>query len=294
MSGEEVLTDEMVTDEVPTDEEEGPAPLTSVGSHSVDDVLASIETMAAQRPIAAQIVALTDSDHTGAKEVARLLSADPALSGRVLKLANSAYYGMRGRVSSLQFGITVVGFAVVRSMATVALTGTEESAELPEDFWTVSTHLALAASALAPRMGRRPADALCVGLLAQLGVALLSHHDPVGYAEVRASGTTPAARRPAEVARYGVDTLELTAVAMHRWGFPDALADPLLELDDPTSAAGGLLRGALELTSRLTVPGHSRERIEGLTCRRVTETDLPPLLAEVRTGAAELRRALVG
>ena len=84
-------------------------------------MLASIDTMAAQRPVAAQIVALTHADDAGAKDLSRLLAADAALAGRVLKLANSAYYRLRGRVSSLQFAVTVVGFATVRSMATVAL-----------------------------------------------------------------------------------------------------------------------------------------------------------------------------
>ncbi|MFC7572729.1 HDOD domain-containing protein [Klenkia terrae] len=118
-------------------------------------VLASIDTMAAQRPVAAQIVALTHADDAGAKDLSRLLAADAALTGRVLKLANSAYYGLRGRVSSLQFAVTVVGFATVRSMATVALTSTDQMT-LPAEHWTTSTHLALACSTLAPGWGTAP------------------------------------------------------------------------------------------------------------------------------------------
>ncbi|WP_235564508.1 HDOD domain-containing protein [Modestobacter sp. Leaf380] len=266
----------------------------TVGGSPLDDVLASIETMAAQRPIAAQIVALTEGSDAGARDVARLLAADPALSGRVLKLANSAYYGMRGRVGSLQFAIAVVGFSVVRSMATVALTDTRDESQLPEDYWTVSTHLALAASALAPRLGSRPQDAVCVGLLAQLGVALLHHHDRAGYDAVREAGPTPAARRVAETQRYGTDALGLTALAMRSWAFPGALVDPVSQVDDLASAPGGLLRGALEITGRLTRDGHQVERIERLTGGRVSEVDLRPMLTQVRTDAAELRRTLLG
>ena len=59
----------------------------------------------------------------------------------------------------------------------------------------VTTSLALAASTLAPRFGERPQDALCLGLLAQMGAALLHHNDPDGYAELVAEQPTFA--RPA-------------------------------------------------------------------------------------------------
>ena len=110
----------------------------------------------------------------------------------------------------------MVGFATVRSMATVALTSTDQMT-MPAEHWTTSTHLALACSTLAPRMGRRAADALCMGLLAQLGGALLHNHDPQGYGELTAAHPAADDRRAAEVERYGVHAVELTAAAMRQW-----------------------------------------------------------------------------
>lgn len=255
------------------------------------EVLASIDSMAAQRPVAAQIVALSHAEDAGAKELARLLAADVALTGRVFKLANSAYYGLSGRVASLQFAVTVVGFSTVRSMASVALTSTDHTT-LPADHWTTSTHLALACSTLAPRMGHRAADALCVGLLTQLGAALLHHHDPVGYGELTAEHSSAAARRAAESQRYGVHAVELTAAAMRQWGFPSTMVTPLEQLQDVTSVDGGLLRGAFEVTERLTVKDHRPVPIHRLTCDRVREVDVVPVLTQVCTEAADLARAL--
>ncbi len=90
----------------------------------IEKVLAGIDTMAAQRPVAAQIVSVANSDDTSAKVLAHILASDVALASRVMKLANSAYFGMRGRVTSLQFAVTVVGFTTVRTMATVAMVRT--------------------------------------------------------------------------------------------------------------------------------------------------------------------------
>ena len=116
-------------------------------------VLTSIDSMAAHRPVAARIVTAANSDDVSARELARLLATDIALAGRVLKLANSATFGMRGRVDSLQFAVTVVGFTTVRTMATVALTDLTDESRLPADFWTTTTQLALAAASVAPRLG---------------------------------------------------------------------------------------------------------------------------------------------
>ncbi|HEX8929173.1 MAG TPA: HDOD domain-containing protein, partial [Actinomycetota bacterium] len=83
-----------------------PAPTLALAPlFDLERVLASIDTMAAQRPVAAHLVSLANSEEVSAKELSRVLASDVALAGRVLKLANSAFYGMRGRVTSLQFAV---------------------------------------------------------------------------------------------------------------------------------------------------------------------------------------------
>src|SRR3954452_14731071 len=218
-------------------------------------VLSGIDRLATQRPVAARIVAAAESEETDAKALATVLAADFVLAGRVMKLANSAYFGMRGRIASLQLAVTVVGFTTVRTMATVALTEMDDQSRLPDDFWTVSTGLAVAASRLAKNFGERAADALCLGVLAQLGSALLYQYDRVAYSALLAAEPSFPGRRRAELERYGVTALQLTAEALQTWGFPNALILPLEKVDDRTSQAGGLLRAAYEVVSRLTVPG---------------------------------------
>ena len=260
----------------------------------IEAILASIDTMAAQRPVAAQIVSVANGEDTSAKELSRILASDVALASRVMKLANSAYFGMRGRVSSLQFAVTVVGFTTVKTMATVALTDLDDESRLPEDFWLVTTSLALAASTLAPRFGERPQDALCIGLLAQMGAALLHHNDPEGYADIVAAEPTYAGRRAAETRRYGLNSLRLTAVALEQWGFTLEMIVPLKRVDDLEAPEGHLLRAAFEIASRLTTKDYQNVPVAGLTDGRLTEADLPPVLHQVWCDADELRRAMLG
>jgi HD-like signal output (HDOD) protein len=271
-----------------------PTMLAAAPSFDLEEVLGSIETMAAQKPVAAQLVSIANSDDTDARTLAGILASDVALAGRVMKLANSAYFGMRGRVTSLQFAVTVVGFTTVRTMATVALTGLDDESRLPEDFWRMSTCVALGAATLAPRFGERPQDALCLGLLAPLGVALLHHGDAHGYAELAAAEPTAAGRRAAEVRRYGVHAYRLTAVALEHWGFPPSMVTPLGAVDDRSSPDGALLRVALEVASRLTVEDHVPVPVEELTAGQLREDAVPPVLDRVRAEADELRLAVLG
>jgi HD-like signal output (HDOD) protein len=259
----------------------------------LERVLASIDSMATQRPVAARIVTATSSDDVSARELSRVLATDVALAGRVMKLANSATFGMRRRVDSLQFAVTVVGFTTVRTMATVALTDLDDESRLPHGFWTTSTHLALAASALAPRLGQRPDDALCVGLLAELGSALLHHNDPVGHADT-VRGRTPASRRAVERHRYGMSAVQLSAVALDRWSFPLAVILPMEQVEAAGALEGAGLRLAYELAGRLADEDYVPQSIARLSCGRLGEADVAPILAHVRQEAEELRRAILG
>src|SRR5215218_2657725 len=264
----------------------GPA----VPMFDIESILASIDTMAAQRPVAAQIVSVANGEDTSAKELSRILASDVALASRVMKLANSAYFGMRGRVTSLQFAVTVVGFTTVRTMATVALTNLDDESRLPENFWDVTTSIALAASSLAPRFGERPQDSLCLGLLAQMGAALLHHNDAEGYAAIVEAEPTFRGRRTAEARRYGINSLRLTAVALEQWGFPAAMTTPLKEVDDYQAMDGALLRAAFEVAARLTTDDYEEVPMVRLTCGRLREDDVVPILDQVRADAADLRR----
>ena len=263
-------------------------------TYDIDRVLAGIDSMAAQRPVAAQIVSAANSEDSSAKPVSRILAADVGLAARVMKLANSAYLGMRGPVTSLQFAVTVVGFTTVRTMAWVALTALDDESRLPEDFWSVSTCLALAASSLAPRFGERPQDGLCLGLLAQIGAALLHHDDRDGYRDLLAEHPDFSARRRAEVRRYGISAVRLTAAALERWGFPPATVLPMKRIDDIGSVPGGLLRAGYEAAARLILPDHARQAVGPISCGRLREEDMPPVLYRVRRDADELRRVITG
>lgn len=256
----------------------------------VDLLMEGLEQLAAQRPVAAQIVATSNQEGSGAPELAAVLGADMALAARVMKLANSVYFGLSGRVTSLQFAVTVVGFSTVRSVASVALCGLEEATSLPDSFWETSLHLAAAAGSLGPQFKVTTADALCLGLLAQLGAALLHQADADGYDELVARTHLGADRLAAETRRYGICTPLLTAEALQQWHFPVRMVDALRSL--PAGSDGALLRSSYEVAGRLLQPGHRRISLHQVSDGRLRETQAAAVLAVVRSDVQALRSAL--
>jgi len=182
----------------------------------------------------------------------------------------------------------------VRTMATVALTQLEDESRLPEDFWTTTTHLALASACVAPRLGIRTQDALCVGLLAELGSALLHQTDPLGYGPIARDAPGFATRRAWERRRYGISTLELSALALDRWSFPIAVIEPMQKVEATGAIEGAVLRVGYEVVSRLLRREHDPQAVVRLSCGRLDERSLAPALRQVEQEADELRRAVFG
>lgn len=256
----------------------------------IDELLAGLDTMASQRPVAAQIVAISNADDTSATDLAAILGADVALAAKVMKLANSVYFGLSGNVRSLQFAVTVVGFNTVRSIATVALAGMDSAKALPESFWDTSLHLAASAGCLGPQLGVSTPDALCLGLLTQLGAALLHQADPEGYTALSSSTDLGAGRFYAEILRYGLSSPALTASALEQWRFPGAMVVALRGV--PSGPDGALLRASYEITHRLLQPGRRTTSLAALSDGRVLESQARAYLVRVRGDVQELRAAL--
>ena len=90
----------------------------------VDALIEELERLPAQPSIAMRVVWIADDPGSSAKDLAGVIAADPSLTARVLKLANSAYYGLSGRVANVGFAVTVIGFPTVRAMATAQVPAT--------------------------------------------------------------------------------------------------------------------------------------------------------------------------
>ncbi len=252
---------------------------------TIEGLLELVEELKARRPVATRVVLMTSDDSVGSKELAGTLSADVALTTRVMKLANSAYFGLGGRVRTVAFAVTVVGFSAIRAMAASAAAGLATDDLLPADFWPRSKAAAVASSELAPLFSVPAPDAFCLGLLSGLGQAILVRHDPEGYRALldrpEVAGMGRRALLDAEVEAFGFSHTAVSAAALSAWGFPAEFVRALQQLDLAPGRASDwsrCLATALEAAARVVDPAAPTSDVLHLSDGAVTEDRLTALL----------------
>ncbi|MFC5381058.1 HDOD domain-containing protein [Aquipuribacter nitratireducens] len=266
----------------------------------LEELLASLDDLPAQRPVAARMVQLTHDEGISAADLAGVAAADATVTARILRLANSAYYGLSGRVRTLTFAVTVVGFTTVRTIALSAAAGVDDPRAVPDGFWERSASTAVAAGELARRFRLTSPDAFCLGLLTGIGQALLHRADPDAYGPLLAGAADRAALVAAERARYGVSHVAVSAAALTAWSFPTDMAAAIRPLDtwplgqpaDGVDATTRCLLVAREVADRLTGWGPGPLEVSHMSGGRVDEVDVATLARRVPALAADLVRAV--
>ena len=260
-----------------------------------------LERLPASRATAVRLVQVLDDPRAGAAQAAEVLSADPALTARVLRVANSAYYGLSGRVATLSFAVTVVGFATVRSLAVVGAAGMGGQDDVPPGFWRRSAAVAEATSLVSRRSGGGSAEAFSTGLLHDLGSALLWRSDRARYAAVvQEAGLPGRSLALAQQREFGATGAALGADVLRAWHFPDEICGAIARLHDVVDPAAPALARALQagvVLSDLAEPYAAPLGPAGraaLAVARVKPDQTTPLVNQVRTAAAALASTLGG
>ena len=139
--------------------------------------------------VARKILMAADEEDNSFRSLAEMVSRDQALTAKVLGLANSAYYGHRARVRTLNHAIAIIGTAMLKQLSLgVFVIQSWASKGNPERtrFWQHSIAAAHAASLIAEESGRiPPEEAFCAGLLHDIGALVLDMWFPEAYGEVR-------------------------------------------------------------------------------------------------------------
>jgi HD-like signal output (HDOD) protein len=193
---------------------------------------ASIGVLGAGTHLGPRLMALLCKPTITAREIAALLANEPAVYARVLRVANSPYYGQARAITSIERALLVLGLDAVRGIAAAACldrTMARDSAGTPVDMRALVQHslaTAAAAEALA-RIAAPPlaAEAFIAGLLHNLGIAVQVHLDTPGVRamiQVRAIDAY-CDMRTLESERVVVGHEECAGVIFEAWQLPAAL-----------------------------------------------------------------------
>ena len=139
---------------------------------TLDDIVSRTSDLPTFSSAALEVMRLADSSTSKAEDIANLLAQDQALSVRVLRLSNSAYYGVSKTVTNLTEGVVVLSMRTVKNLAMVAATYPWMSKPVegyglgPMQLWNHSFGTALGAQTVAKLCGKcDPQLAFTAGLL---------------------------------------------------------------------------------------------------------------------------------
>lgn len=170
----------------------------------------------------------TPSADVETKRLTELIRADASLSSELLRRANSALYGLRAQISSLERAVTMLGFDQVKTLAMTLGIGTYLKASLKltvlRRCWRHSLGCAIIAEELAPKCELLPDQAYTAGLLHDVGRLALLVKYPQSYADLLSVVIeNHFGLLKSERDLFDLDHCEAGAWLAQEWDFPDEL-----------------------------------------------------------------------
>lgn len=193
--------------------------------------------------VAVRILDLVQRPDVSIEDLGETIAADPALAARVLRTANSGFYGRPRSVTRMRDAILVLGLRTVKTLALgFSLVGDLRShggKGIDHTWlWQRSLLSATIARTLSHRAGKRVDDeAFLGGLLHMLGIIALEQALGDEYAAVGAkAGSDVAALTRAETQRFGIDHARVGGALAERWSLPPELVDAIRFAQSPEEA----------------------------------------------------------
>ncbi len=228
-----------------------------------------------------QVIALASDINTAPKDLVRVVEHDPVLTMKLLKVANSAYFGLSKPIVSINHGVVYLGINTVRhvalAIAAIGVLPRENSAHFDmDDYLLHSLCTAVVTRSLARKL-RIPeveaANFFVAGLLHDIGQVVFAQYESAAF-----KGALEQAQREgspihlAEAARLGASHAELGALLGERWQLPGNLTHAIrLHHDPPVSGGTDPMRECLFVGNLLSARLHSPKNAPPA----MTEADLP-------------------
>jgi putative nucleotidyltransferase with HDIG domain len=213
-------------------------------SQLLERIAATIGELPTSPAVVSAVMGLTADLNTEITKLSRALSADPALTAKVLRISNSPFYGRARSVSSLDEAVMILGFFTIRSLvvATSAYSMFKRDGRdhLEHNLWEHSLATAMGARITARRLGVAHVDeAFLSGLLHDIGILILLQRMPKDYravldAVVKAGGSLLDRERET----LGFTHVDLGSVMLERWNFPAFMVETVRSHHEPETIGG--------------------------------------------------------
>ncbi len=197
--------------------------------------------------IAHEILAIIDDDLVSVNNLLKIIENDPAISSKILSVANSAFFGFRAPVKTLDNAILRIGFDDVKNIAvgisimTVLDDGKHQNALDYQRIFNHSVTVGLTAKLMSRRFNLAlPEEILICGLLHDIGLLILSRYFPEKYLEVLNACEREKTLPDAERKVFDFTHADIGSWLAEKWNLPDTVLDTVLYHHTPSLAKKNL------------------------------------------------------
>ena len=239
---------------------------------------------------------LNDSRYSSL-DFAQVISKDPALSVRLLKLVNSSYYGFPSRIDTISRAVSVVGIKDLQNLV-LATSVVDTFHKIPDDlidmtsFWLRSVNCAVIAKILAKRCSILHTERLFIaGLLHDLGSLILYFQFPEQSKKILEDAKYDRNRIiELENQLIGFNHVDVGAELLRYWKLPDSLSESVMHYMNPEASKNYQLEAyilnlATCLCEVFTRPEQSQDALSKvpqatLTMLNIKEQDIEQILEQ--------------
>jgi len=196
---------------------------------ALEAVLARIKEISTLPHIALAVIDVAKRPDAGAADLKAVVEGDPALSARVVRMVNSAAFGVRTTVTNLHQAISFLGFNQVRNLAMTASVSeifkkdAEIGAYKRSGLWRHMVSVGIGSRLVARRLGLHAfEDAFLAGLLHDIGIILIDQHLHDDFEQLMHRVTHGSVLTELEREILGFDHCQLGERVAEEWRFPVA------------------------------------------------------------------------
>ncbi len=197
------------------------------------DRIRQCPTLPSLPTIAMQVLDLAQRADVDIGEIARVISKDPALSGKILRTVNSSFYGRSQHVSTISQSLVILGLQSVKTLVLGFSLVTNLAKNKSKGFkhivyWKRSIYAATAARIIAGKVGVvQQEEAFLIALLKDIGMLVLDQVLGEQYGEVYSHIKSHSELAAAEQTAFGMNHAEVSGLIADQWKLPPLLAEPI-------------------------------------------------------------------
>ncbi|MBM4333744.1 MAG: HDOD domain-containing protein [Deltaproteobacteria bacterium] len=241
---------------------------------------------------------------TSIRKLSEVIESDQAITSKILKLVNSAFYGFRSKISNIPHALVILGFNSIRNaVISVSVFDTFSAKTMKEseakDFWKHSVGVAVISKYLAGKTRLAiPEDSFVAGLLHDIGKSVMAQHFPEPFGQILASMREKGQTfYQAEKNQLPLNHPQIGGYISKRWQFPPTLIEAIEYHHAINSGATDLhlpiiVHIADRIANQQLTAGEVESELEGIApeilknlCLQMEKLEewFPPLSAEIES-----------